>query len=226
MAGIIELQGVGKEYRMPGGNVQALKGVTLSFEEGEFASVTGASGSGKSTLLYLLGLLVTPTAGSYRFRGRAMERLTDRERSAIRGTQIGFIFQSFHLIPQLTVVNNVLMGTRYQGEANGDGARDLLKARELLDRVGLSHRLNHRPGELSNGEMQRVAIARAMIGNPGVLLADEPTGNLDGATGREIFSLLKSMHKEGRTVILVTHDLQLARRTPRRIALRDGEVAS
>jgi putative ABC transport system ATP-binding protein len=226
MAGIIDLNGISKEYRMPGGNVQALKSVSLSLKEGEFTSVVGASGSGKSTLLYLLGLLISPTAGYYRFCDRPMEKLSDGERSAIRGSQIGFIFQSFHLVPQFTVVKNVLMGARYRGEVNGNGIDFPRRARELLDRVGLSHRLNHRPGELSNGEMQRVAIARALLCEPRILLADEPTGNLDENTGNEIFSLLDSMHKEGKTVILVTHDLQLAARTPRKITLRDGEVIS
>ncbi|MEW6744296.1 MAG: ABC transporter ATP-binding protein [Planctomycetota bacterium] len=223
MAKLIELDGVSKVYPMPGGDVQALRNVSLSFEEGEFAAVVGSSGSGKSTLLYLLGLLISPTRGSYRFGGRSMEALPDRERAGIRGKQIGFIFQSFHLIPQLTVLKNVLLGTRYG--TNSNNANLTVRAHELLDRVGLSHRLHHRPGELSNGEMQRVAIARALLGSPRLILADEPTGNLDETTGGEIFELLESLNKDGKTVILVTHNLRLAKRTPKTITLRDGEVA-
>lgn len=220
MAAIIELEAVSKDYPMPAGNVQALRHVDLKFDEGEFTSIVGSSGSGKSTLLYLLGLLVTPTSGRYQFSGRFMERLSDGERADLRGRQIGFIFQSFHLVPQLNVVKNVLMGTRYS-RVNGSPQR---QARELLDRVGLSHRLGHRPAELSNGEMQRVAIARALLGNPSVILADEPTGNLDESTGDEIFRLFKALNEEGKTIIVVTHDLRLADRTSRRITLRDGEV--
>ena len=224
MAKIIELEGVSKDYVMPGGTVHALRNVTLSVEEGEFLAVTGASGSGKSTLLYLLGLLVTPTAGRYTFRGRPLEGLSDKERSALRGEAFGFVFQSFHLVPQLEVVGNVLLGVRYRRNGSLRRVDYRRRARELLERVGLSHRLHHRPGELSNGEMQRVAVARALLGDPRVILADEPTGNLDEANGREIFRLLASLHREGRTVIVVTHDLRLAERVPRRIRLRDGEV--
>lgn len=225
MVKLIDLQGISKDYVMPGGTVHALRDVTLSVEEGEFLAVTGASGSGKSTLLYLLGLLVTPTAGRYRFQGRALEGLSDRERSALRGEAFGFVFQSFHLVPQLEVVGNVLMGVRYRRNGNGRREDHRRRAEALLERVGLSHRLHHRPGELSNGEMQRVAIARALLGDPAVVLADEPTGNLDEATGMEVFDLLSALNREGRTVILVTHDLRLAGRVPRRINLRDGEVA-
>jgi putative ABC transport system ATP-binding protein len=223
MGALIELNGVGKEYGMPGGNVQALKHVTLAFPEGEFAAIVGSSGSGKSTLLYLIGLMVSPTAGSYRFRGEPMESLADRARTMIRGQQIGFVFQSFHLVPQLTVLRNVLLAARYNASLNGDAQP---RAKDLLARVGLSHRLNHRPAQLSNGEMQRVAIARALLGDPPLILADEPTGNLDEHTGGEIFSLLESLNREGRTVILVTHDLRLAARTGRQITLRNGEVVA
>src|SRR5262245_7285168 len=223
MATLIDLNGIGKEYRMPGGNVQALRHGTLAFDEGEFAAVVGSSGSGKSTLLYLIGLMVSPTAGSYLFRGAPMERLADRARTAIRGQQIGFVFQSFHLVPQLTVLRHVLLAARYNASLNGATEP---RAKDLLARVGLSHRLNHRPAQLSNGEMQRVAIARALLGDPPLILADEPTGNLDEKTGLEIFGLLESLHKEGKTIILVTHDLRLAGRTGRQITLRNGEVVA
>jgi putative ABC transport system ATP-binding protein len=224
MTKIIELNGICKDYRMPGETVHALSNVTLDFEEGELAAVVGASGSGKSTLLYLLGLLISPTAGTYVFNDKPMQKLHDRERSFFRGKEIGFIFQSFHLVPQLTVVKNVLLGIRYNGNGNGNGYA--ARAHEIIDRVGLSHRLDHRPGELSNGEMQRVAIARALLGDPRIILADEPTGNLDEKTGDEIFNLLKSLHEEGKTIIFVTHNLQIAARTSRTITIRNGEVVS
>ncbi len=228
MTKIIELNGICKDYKMPGETVHALHNVTLDFEEGELAAVVGASGSGKSTLLYLLGLLISPTAGTYVFNDKPMQKLHDRERPFFRGKEIGFIFQSFHLVPQLTVVKNVLLGIRYRGMTNGDGNGNdyATRAREIIDRVGLSHRLDHRPGELSNGEMQRVAIARALLGDPRIILADEPTGNLDEKTGNEIFNLLKSLHEEGKTIIFVTHNLQIAARTSRTITIRSGEVVS
>jgi ABC-type lipoprotein export system ATPase subunit len=226
MTTIIELDAVTKEYPMPAGAVHALKQVSLTFEEGEFTSIVGSSGSGKSTLLYLMGLLISPTGGAYRFLDQPVQTLSDKARSALRGREIGFVFQSFHLVPQLTVVKNVLMGTRYRGNGAAHNGGLAQKAVEILERVGLSHRLGHKPGELSNGEMQRVAIARALLGDPRVILADEPTGNLDEENGDEIFKILETMHKEGKTIIMVTHDLQLAARTPRTVTLRDGEVIS
>ncbi|MFO0983477.1 MAG: ABC transporter ATP-binding protein [Planctomycetota bacterium] len=223
MAALIELLGIGKEYPMPGGNVQALQNVTLQFDDGEFAAVVGTSGSGKSTLLYLIGLMISPTAGMHRFAGQAVEKLSDKARTSLRGKQIGFVFQSFHLVPQLTVLKNVLLAARYNGSLNGDAAP---RARDLIAKVGLAHRMHHRPAQLSNGEMQRVAIARALLGNPRLILADEPTGNLDERTGNDIFDLLESLHREGHTVIIVTHDLRLAARTSRQVTLRNGEVVS
>lgn len=223
MAALIELEGVTKAYPMAGESVQALKGVSLSFAAGEFAAVVGASGSGKSTLLYLLGLMTTPSGGAYRFDGQDVGALSDDRRSALRGREIGFVFQSFHLVPQLDVLQNVLLAARYAGNGHGDPAA---RAKELLDRVGLSKRLKHRPAELSGGEMQRVALARALLSGPRLILADEPTGNLDEKTGEEIFSLLASLPAEGKTVIVVTHNLHLAGRIPRRVTLKDGEVAA
>ncbi len=220
---LIEVESIRKEYPMPGGAVQALRSVTLAFEAGELVSIVGASGSGKSTLLYLLGLLVTPTEGVYRYGGREVQALSDAERSRLRGRQIGFIFQSFHLVPQLSVLQNVLLSARYAGNGNGKtGGR----ARELLERVGLAKRLTHRPAELSSGEMQRTAIARALLMDPQVILADEPTGNLDEKTGAEVIALLEEFHQEGKTVIIVTHNLKLAERTRRKITIANGEVAS
>ncbi len=220
MADLIDLADLRKEYPMPGGAVAALKGISLSVAAGEYAAIMGASGSGKSTLLYLLGLLVTPTSGTYRFEGQEVGTLSDAERSRLRSRRIGFIFQSFHLVPQFTVLQNALLGARYAG-ANGETPA---RARALLDRVGLSRRLAHHPAELSGGEMQRTAIARALLMDPQVILADEPTGNLDARTGDEIAGLLEELNREGKTVILVTHNPALAARARRRITLADGEV--
>jgi len=219
---LIQLQEVSKTYPMPGGDVHALRRVSLEVEAGEFVSVVGTSGSGKTTLLYLLGLLTTPSGGRYRLGDRPVEELSDRERSAIRGREVGFVFQSFHLIPQLDLLDNVLLASRYARRARPVSFRE--EARGLIERVGLGHRIRHRPGELSGGEMQRVAIARALLGGPSLILADEPTGNIDQENGKQIFDLLQSLCDEGRTIILVTHDLALARRAGRRIHLRDGEV--
>lgn len=221
---LIELKELRKSYPMQGGDVHALRGVSLSFEAGEFVSIVGTSGSGKSTLLYMLGLLSEPTSGSYQLDGQEVAAMDDAARSKVRGSQIGFVFQSFHLVPQLDVRKNVRLASRYA--LNGE-AVDLEKRIDgLLERVGLSHRLSHRPVELSNGEMQRVAIARALLCEPRLILADEPTGNLDEANGDHVFQLLESLHKEGRTIVMVTHDLQLAERTPRVVRLRDGEVVA
>lgn len=207
---------------MRGGDVHALKSVSLGIEQGEFVSVVGTSGSGKSTLLYVLGTLVETTEGKYELGGKRIDAMSDVERSEMRGQDIGFIFQSFHLVPQLNIVKNVMMSSRY---IPGTSRRKLKKrAVELIERVGLGHRKRHRPLELSNGEMQRVAIARALLMEPKVILADEPTGNLDQHNCNEIFNLLKSLHEDGTTIIMVTHDLELADRTPRMIRLKDGEI--
>ena len=221
-APLLELDGVSKIYPMPGGDVHALKRVSIGVEQGEFVSVVGTSGSGKTTLLYLLGLLTGPSEGVYRLHGRPVEELNDRERSAIRGAEVGFVFQSFHLVSQLTLLDNVLLAARYARMGDTSAAR--AGARSLIERVGLGHRLRHRPRELSGGEMQRAAIARALLSNPSLILADEPTGNLDEGIGDQIFELLQSLCDEGKTIILVTHDPNLAGRTDRQIHLKDGEV--
>ena len=222
---LIELERIEKNYPMRGGDVRALRGVTLSFDQGEFAAIIGSSGSGKSTLLYLLGLLTDPTAGTYKLAGRDVGPLSDIERSRVRGTEIGFVFQSFHLVPQLSIVKNVLLAARYAQNGH-DGPTLEKRATELVERVGLGHRTGHRPIELSNGEMQRVAIARALLMEPKLILADEPTGNLDEENGTHIFDLMKALNDEGTTIIMVTHDQQLAERTKRVVRLRDGELAS
>lgn len=214
---------------MRGGDVHALKNVSLEINSGEFISITGTSGCGKSTLLYVLGALIETTGGEYSFDGCPVSQMSDTSRATLRGTDIGFVFQSFHLVPQLSVVKNVMLASRYCTPVNGRtiSKKDLKKrALELIDQVGLSDRRRHRPIELSNGQMQRVAIARSMLNRPRVLLADEPTGNLDIRTRDEIFEAMKGIHSEGTTIVMVTHDPELAQRTPRQVRLSDGEVVS
>ncbi len=220
----LRLLHVSKVYPMPGEDVHALKNASLDLSGGEFVSIVGASGSGKTTLLYLLGLLTSPTSGRYEIDGRDVGGLSDRERSAVRAREIGFVFQAFHLLPQLNVLDNVILSTRY-AQLNGTSSEVASKARQLLERVGLEKRLRHRPEQLSGGEMQRVAIARALLNAPRLILADEPTGNLDAANGEQIFALLNELSREGRTVVLVTHNHELAVRTHRMVRLRNGEVA-
>ncbi|MBI3932067.1 MAG: ABC transporter ATP-binding protein [Acidobacteria bacterium] len=218
---MVRLEDVGKSYPRGSQAVRALEGVSLEVARAEFVSVMGPSGSGKSTLLAILGCLDRPTHGAYFLGGVAVAELSDEALSRIRNRSIGFVFQSFHLIPQLTVLENVETPLLY-----GDVPAEEWRPRALacLARVGLSHRADHRPSELSGGEAQRAAVARALVTQPRILLADEPTGNLDSATGEEIAGLLHDLHSEGRTVILVTHNEGLARRAQRLVRLRDGRV--
>lgn len=227
MSSLIHLEDTSKIYKMRGGDVHALKEVTLDIEEGEFVSIVGTSGCGKSTLLYVLGALIETSGGRYEFDGKPVNQMSDIERASFRGQDIGFVFQSFHLVPQLNVVKNVMLASRYSSPTNGRSMtkREIkTRARDLIDQVGLTDRRRHRPIELSNGQMQRVAIARSLLNKPRVLLADEPTGNLDIKTRDEIFELMKKINEDGTTVIMVTHDPELAERTPRQIRLSDGEV--
>ncbi len=218
---VVDLRGVGKTYVRGSREVTALEGLTLAVDEGEAVAIMGPSGSGKSTLLSLLGCLDRPTRGEYRLDGILVSTLDDDALSRIRNLRIGFVFQAFHLIPQLTVAENVETPLFYAGVSEAEGRRRALLA---LDRVGLSHRASHRPAELSGGEAQRAAVARALVTEPRLLLADEPTGNLDSVTGEEVASLLESVHREGRTVVLVTHNEALARRAGRVVRLRDGRI--
>jgi putative ABC transport system ATP-binding protein len=216
----LELHAVTKEH---GGTppVQALRDVTFTVETGDFVAVTGPSGSGKSTLLAVAGTLERPTQGTVRIAGTAVQDLSDPELSGIRSADLGFVFQQFHLLPTRSVVQNVADGLLYRGVPV---AERLERAAEAVAAVGLHHRRGHRPGELSGGECQRTAVARAIVGKPALLLADEPTGNLDSVTGGEIFALLGRLHEHGTTILLVTHNGELARRTPRAVALRDGRI--
>jgi putative ABC transport system ATP-binding protein len=218
---MIELTAIERRYAMSGQTVQALAGVDLAIGAGEFVAVTGASGSGKSTLLNVLGCLDKPDAGRYRLDGVDVAALDDEATSDVRNRRIGFVFQSFHLLSRLSVLENVLLPLRYARQADpGAGER----ARTLLQRVGLGDRLEHRPGQLSGGQMQRAAIARALLLQPALLLADEPTGNLDSKSAADVLALLDEVHAGGQTVVLVTHDHEVAARAPRQVRLRDGKV--
>lgn len=218
---VIATRGVEKVYGTPDHPLTVLHGIDLTVHQGEYLAVVGPSGSGKSTLLNILGCLDQPTRGSYHLLGNDMSRLDDQELSVVRRTRIGFIFQSFHLLPHLTVLENVEMPLFY---ARLPRRQRHARCRELIRRVGLEHRSHHHPGELSGGECQRAAIARALSSNPSLVLADEPTGNLDSATSAEIMSLIHELHAGGSTILLITHDEDIARAAPRRITLRDGRI--
>jgi putative ABC transport system ATP-binding protein len=218
MSAVIELSGVGKTY--PGG-VAAVRSVDLTVEYGELVAIVGPSGSGKSTMLHLIGTLDRPTRGTVRIDGHDVATLSDRQLSALRARRIGFVFQQFHLAPGRDAVANVADGLLYAGVRRKERER---RAEAALARVGLGDRLTHRPHELSGGERQRVAIARAVAGDPAVLLADEPPGNLDSVAGAGVVRLLRALHDAGTTVLVITHDHQIAGSLPRQVPMRDGEV--
>jgi len=218
---IVRLQGAYKTYQMGKQEVRALDGVTVSFERGGFWAIMGPSGSGKSTMMNILGCLDRLTGGSYYLEGHDVSTLNDDALSEFRLRHLGFIFQSFNLIPQLTVQRNIELPLYYLG---WDAARSAERARELAGRVGLAERLDHRPGELSGGQMQRVAIARALANDPRVLFADEPTGNLDTKTGEQIMALLVELNQQGKTVIMVTHESHIASHARKVIHMRDGVI--
>lgn len=218
---LLELRSVSKSYRRGAAEVHALHDVSLQVGEGEWIAVTGPSGSGKSTLLSVLGCLDRPSRGEYLLDGLSVAGLDDARLSALRNRSIGFVFQSFHLIPQLSVLENVETPLLYGGVPEAEWRP---RAERCLDRVGMRQRAEHRPSELSGGEAQRAAIARALVAEPRLLLADEPTGNLDSQTGREIAALLEGLHREGRTIVLVTHDERLAGLAQRQVRLRDGSI--
>ena len=218
---IIRLDEVSKTYIMGTAEVHALREISLEFKRGSFWALMGPSGSGKSTLLNLLGCLDRPTSGEYLLDGRAVAELDDDELSAFRLQYIGFIFQSFNLIPQLTVLENIELPLLYAGWAEADGAA---RAHELAETVGLAHRVGHRPTELSGGERQRVAIARSLANDPEILLADEPTGNLDTATGESIMRIIEGLHEAGKTILMVTHEAEVAAHAGARLHMRDGAV--
>ena len=218
---IAELRDIWKTYQMGSTSVHALRGVSFALEQGQMLAIMGPSGSGKSTLLNLLGCLDQPTSGSYILGGRDVARLSDNQLSDIRASQIGFIFQSYNLIPQLNVVENIEIPLYYNGISEHESYR---RAALLAERVGLGHRLKHLPTELSGGERQRVATARAMASSPLFILADEPTGNLDSKTGRQILDLLRELNQEGVSMIVVTHDIYIADEAERVLHLKDGRL--
>lgn len=216
---MIRLQDITKVYPMGKRELTVLNGITLNIERGELVALMGPSGSGKSTMLNLIGCLDKPTSGRYYFEGKEVSRLGSGELARIRGQKVGFVFQTFNLLPRLSALANVELGLRYSG--GGDSHQAL----EALARVGLSDRANHRPTELSGGEQQRVAIARALVKDPPLVLADEPTGNLDSRSGEEIISILTALHDEqGITLLMVTHDTNIAHHCQRIIHLKDGQV--
>ncbi|EGR2449213.1 ABC transporter ATP-binding protein [Vibrio cholerae] len=222
-APLVELQQICKHYTSGQNVVKALDGVDLTIRHGEFLAILGPSGSGKSTLMNVLGCLDKPTAGRYQLDGHPVDSLSTQQLAAIRNQKIGFVFQSFNLLEYASALDNVTLPLVYAGVKAKDRRR---RATELLTRVGLADRLDHKPNQLSGGQKQRVAIARALINQPQILLADEPTGALDSKSGAEIEALFNELHREGRTIIVVTHDNELAKRTKRIVTIRDGQVVS
>jgi putative ABC transport system ATP-binding protein len=222
MTAALEAVDVTRTYKMDGVEVQALKGVSVTIEQGEYAAILGPSGSGKSTLMHLLGALDRPSGGVLKVSGRDIAKLSDTELAELRNKHIGFVFQSFHLMARTSATDNVGMPLMYRGLSRAARRR---KAVEALEKVGLAHRLDHRPSQMSGGEQQRVAIARALVGDPQLVLADEPTGNLDTRTGHEVMDLLEQLNSEqGVAIILVTHEPDVAERARRQIHIRDGLI--
>jgi len=218
---LIDIREITKVYQMGQEQVHALSGVNLGVERGEYVAIMGPSGSGKSTLMNLIGCLDTPTSGSYVLNGREVARMTDDELAAIRNQEIGFVFQTFNLLPRTNALQQVELPLVYSGLARKERRERAVKA---LEAVGLGDRMNHHPNEMSGGQRQRVAVARALINDPSILLADEPTGNLDSQTGAEIMALFEDLNRRGNTIVLVTHEEDIAAHARRIVRLRDGKV--
>ena len=220
---IIKTESLKRFFQVGSEKVEALKGIDLSVEKGDFLSIMGPSGSGKTTLMNIIGCLDTPSSGSYYLNNKLVNDLNDDELAFIRNREIGFVFQSFHLLAKNSALNNVLLPLKYAG-INHDEAHVL--AKNVLDKVGLSDRLNHAPSELSGGQQQRVAIARALVNKPSIIFADEPTGNLDSQTGDDVMNLFKELNDQGQTIILITHEEDIARQSKRIINIKDGLIES
>ena len=218
---LIRLENVTKDYSLGDLTVKVLKGITLKIDNGEFVAIQGRSGSGKSTLMNIIGLLDTPTAGSYFLEDTDVSSLKEDKLSYLRNKKIGFVFQSFNLLPRATILENVVLPGIYAGLNQKDRENTAIS---ILEKIGLSEHINKRPNQLSGGEQQRVAIARALMNNPDIILADEPTGNLDTKSGQEVINLLKTLHKQGKTIVLITHEKDIAKQADRIIKLTDGRI--
>jgi putative ABC transport system ATP-binding protein len=220
---LLKMNSIWKSYRNIGFETQVLKNITLHIDEGDYVSIIGPSGAGKSTLMAIAGCLSQPTSGEYILDGEEVGKLSDRKLSRVRNEKIGFVFQAFHLLPGVTALDNVTLPLVYSRNPPSDIKE---RAREVLAKVGLEHRLHHTPGQLSGGEQQRVTIARSLINNPPIIFADEPTGNLDSKNGIETMKTFDKLVKEGKTIVLITHDSEVAEHADRIISIRDGEIAS
>ncbi len=220
---MIQVKDVHKSYDLGETYVHALRGVSFSIEEGEFVSIMGPSGSGKSTLMNIVGCLDTPSKGTYLLNNRNVGSLDEEQLAGIRNEEIGFVFQKFHLLPRSSALENVALPLKY---ASVKQSERLKRAKEVLEKVGLTNRLLHKPTELSGGEQQRVAIARALINYPSILFADEPTGNLDSKTGDQVLEIFKDLNKRGQTIVVITHEREVAKQSQRTITIKDGEIGS
>jgi putative ABC transport system ATP-binding protein len=220
---VIEVQDLEKTYHVGDIEVNALRGVNFSIKKGQFSAIMGPSGSGKSTLMHIIGCLDSPTKGKYHLNGENVAHLSDDRLAGIRNKEIGFVFQKFHLLPRNTALDNVMLPLRY---AKIEKPQRTDKAIKALIQVGLEDRMHHKPSELSGGQQQRVAIARALVNSPAILFADEPTGNLDSKTGKEVMALLHELNDKGQTIVLITHEKEIAEQTERTIFIRDGKIES
>ena len=220
---MINVDSVHKSYDLGETSVHALRGVSFSIEKGEFVSIMGPSGSGKSTLMNIVGCLDPPSEGTYLLNQRNVGQLNEEQLAGIRNEEIGFIFQQFHLLPRISALENVALPLKY---ASVQRTEQLFRAEEVLNKVGLSNRLNHKPTELSGGEQQRVAIARALVNSPSILFADEPTGNLDSKTGKEVLEIFKELNGKGQTIVVITHEKEIAKQSQRTLTIKDGEIES